>query len=152
MVSVAQAKPNAVDQCMAYLLFIALFFCLRSCEYTKTNSHRRTTQFRFQDIQFLDANGVIPPDADAKVFLAASAIILFLDTQKNCVCGEFSTMEATGLLHGEPVPACARLYLHIWNNNASPNTPICTYYVLMGAAPKYVTGKNIVELLRATAK
>ena len=61
-------------------------------------------------------------------------------------------MEATGLLHGDPVPDCARRYLHLWNNNAPPNTPICTYYVSMGAAPKSMTGTNILEILWATAK
>ena len=94
---------------MADLLVIVLFFCLRSCEYTKTNSHRRTTQFRFQDMQFHDANGVILTDAAADVLLVALAITLLLDTQKNCVHGESSTMDTTGLLHGYSVPACARL-------------------------------------------
>ena len=61
-------------------------------------------------------------------------------------------MEATGLIHGDPVPACARRYLHLWKSNAPPDTHICAYYVLVGAAPKYVTGINIVVLLRATVK
>ena len=47
MVAVAQAKPDASDQYTADLLIIDIFFYLRSCEYTKTNSHRCTTQFRF---------------------------------------------------------------------------------------------------------
>ena len=82
VVAVAQAKPDAFDQCMADLLGIAILFCLRYCEHTKTNSHRRTTQFLFQYMQFHDANGLIPPDAASNVFLAASEINLFLDTQK----------------------------------------------------------------------
>ena len=61
-------------------------------------------------------------------------------------------MEDTGLIHGDPVPACAQRYLHLRKNNASPDTHICNYYVSMGAAPKSVTGTNIVEILRATAK
>ena len=84
--------------------------------------------------------------------MEASAITMFLNTQKNCVRRESSTMEATGLLHGYPVPACARRYLHIWRNNVPPDTPICAYYVSVGAAPKYLTGSNIVDLLRARAK
>ena len=81
------AEADAFIQCWADLIVLALFFCLRSCEYTKTNSHRRTTQFCFCDMQFHDDNGVIPTQAPAKVFLAASAVTLYLDTQKNCVCG-----------------------------------------------------------------
>ena len=61
-------------------------------------------------------------------------------------------MEATFLLHGDPVPACERHYPHLWKKNAPPDTPICAYYVLVGAAPKYATGTNVVELLRATDK
>ena len=75
---------------------------------------------------------------------------MFLDTQNNCVRGEYSTIEATGLIHGDPVPTCARRYLHLQNNNAPPDTPICDYYVLVGASPKSVTVSNIVELLWAT--
>ena len=105
---------------MAYLLVIAILFCLCSCEYIKTNSHRRTTQFRFQDIQFHDNNGVILAYAAADVFLVALSINLFLDTQNKFVRGESSIIEATGLLHRDPVPACARSYLHLQNKNTPP--------------------------------
>ena len=74
--------------CTTDLIQLALFFCLRSCEYSKTSSHRRTTQFRFRDLQFHNKNGVIPRDAPNHVFMAATAVTLFLDTQKNCVRGE----------------------------------------------------------------
>ena len=64
-------------------------------------------------MQFNDANDVDLPDAAADVFLSTLTITLFLDTQNICVHRESSTMEATGLLHGYPVPACARRYLRI---------------------------------------
>ena len=86
------------------------------------------------------------------MLLAAFAITLFLDTQNNVVHGEQSTMEVTGILHGDPVPACAQLYLYLWKNNVPADTPICDYYVSVGAAPKSITGSNIVELLQATEK
>ena len=47
MVAVDQDKPDAFGQCMADLLVISLFFCIRYCDYTKTNPHHRTNQFRF---------------------------------------------------------------------------------------------------------
>ena len=86
------------------------------------------------------------------MFLEATAVTLYLDTQKNCVRGESCTMEATGLPHGDPVIAAARLYLHLRLHNAPTNTPICTYYVAPGAAQKSVTGSDIVLHLRATAR
>ena len=107
MFAAAHADAAAFSQCWSDLIIISLFFCLRSCEYTKTNSHRRTTQFRFRDIQFHDYDGVIPAQAPAKVFLAATAVTLYLDTQKNCVWGGSCTMEATRLPHGDPVTAAA---------------------------------------------
>ena len=87
VVVATHADVDAFSQCWADLIVLALFFCLRSCEYKKTNSHRRTTQFRFSNIQFHDDDGVIPTQSPAKVFLAATAVTLYLDTQKNCVRG-----------------------------------------------------------------
>ena len=152
MFAVARATLDAFTQCWTDLIVIALFFCLRSCEYTKTNSHRRTTQFRMRDMQFQDAEGVIPWNAPDAQFLAALAMTLFLDTQKNCVRGESCTHEATGLLHGDAVTAGARRFLHLRSHNAPPDTPICVYYEAPGAAQKSVTGSHIVKHLRETAR
>lgn len=143
------ADSSPLAQCMACLILIALFFCLRSCEYTKTSSHRRTVQFRYKDMQFHDAQGIIPHDAPDEVFLAAWAVTLFLDTQKNCVRGESSTMEATGIPFGCPVVASAHRYLHLRQHNAPPDIPICTYYV--NGSPRCVNSRQITALLRLHA-
>ena len=134
MVEVSQDKPDAFHQCMADLMVFALFFFLRSCEYTKTNSRSRKNQFRYQDMKLHDANGVILPDAAANVFMEASAFTLLLETKNNGVCGESSTMEVTGMFHRDLVLACARHYLQLCKNNAPPDTPICNYYVSMDGA------------------
>ena len=104
MFAVTHVAANAFSQCWADLIVLALFFCLGSCEYTKTKSHRRTTQFRFRDMQFHDDDGVILAEAPAKVFLAASAITFYLDTQKNCVRGESCTMGPQGCRTGIQSP------------------------------------------------
>ena len=93
--------------CTAYLIHIALFFCMRSCEYTKTQSHRHTVQFRFRDIQFHNEDGSVPQYAPDKNILHARYVTLFLDTQNNCVQGESTTMEDTNLEHGNHVSASA---------------------------------------------
>ena len=90
-------------------------------------------------MHFHDANGVIPPDAASDVLLAASVINLFLDSQNNCVRGESSTMETTGMFHGDPplpVPGATSIF----GTTTPPNTPICDYYVSAGATPNSVTG------------
>ena len=93
MIAAEAVDPSChFTQCSAYLIHITLFFCLRSCEYTKTNSHRWTIQFQFKYMQFHEKEGVIPHDAPAKVFLQSRAVTLFLDTQKKNVRGESTTM------------------------------------------------------------
>ena len=61
-------------------------------------------------------------------------------------------MEATGLPHGDPITAAARRYLRLGLYDAPPNTPICAYYVALGAAQKLVTGSNIVFHLCSPAR
>ena len=61
-------------------------------------------------------------------------------------------MEATGLPHWDLVTTATRRYLHLCLHNAPPDTPICTYYVAPGAAPKSITGSDIVLHLRSTSQ
>ena len=74
----------------------------------KTNSHWRTVQSCFKDMQFHEKEGVIPYKYPTKVFLQARTVTIFLDTQKNNIMYESTTMEATDLDHGNPVSAAAR--------------------------------------------
>ena len=85
--SASNAGSGPKDWSLVDLVQIGLYFCLGSCEYTKTNSHRRTTQFRPRDMQFKDTRGTIPFDAPDSHFLQALFVTLFLDTQKNSVRG-----------------------------------------------------------------
>ena len=127
------------------------FFCLCSFEYTKTASHRRTVQFRLKDLQIHDKHSITPHDAPDHIFLSTKAITLSLDTQKNSVRGESSSMEATGVLHGDPVSAAARRYLHLRANHAPPNTPICSYYPTISLSPQPIKSRQITSLLRLHA-
>ena len=138
--------------CTADLIQLALFFCFRSCEYSKTSSHRRTTQFRLRDLQFHSHAGVIPRNASDQAFLTATAVTLFLDTQKNCVRGESTTMEATGFVHGDPVPAAARRFIHLRANHADPDTPICCYFESPTSTIASVNSQHITNTLRIEAK
>ena len=119
--------------CLAYLVQIGLYFCLRSCEYTKTNSHRRTTQFCLHDMQFQDTWGAIPFDTPNSCFLQALVVTLFLDTQNNSVRGESISMENTCLPSGCPVMACTRRFLQLRDHDAYLNTPVCVFFKRKGA-------------------
>ena len=130
---------------------ISLYFCLRSCEYTKTNSHRRSTQFRLRDIQFQDGRGTIPFNSPDSCFINALVVNFSLDTQKNSARGESLSMENTCLTLCFPVVACAHHFLHLHNNDADLNTPMCVYFGCKGAEGKSVTSIHLVALLRRWA-
>ena len=127
---------------------IGLYFCLHSCEYTKTNSHRRTTQFCLRDMKFQYTGGTIPFDSPESCFLQALVVTLFLNTQKNSVRGESISMENTCLPSGCPVMACARHFLHLRDHDSDLNTTMCVYFERKGAEGKSVTTSHLVALLR----
>ena len=152
VVAAAQgSQKTAKGRCLGDLIQLAIYFCLRSCEYSKTNSHKRTTQFRFRDIQFHDARGVIPFDAPAARIRRATAVTLYLDTQKNSVRGEAITMEASGIPFGCAVGAAAERFLHLRLHNADLDTPICTYFTSAQSEGASVTSSNVVATLRLWA-
>ena len=118
-----ESSPKA--QCTVDFIHIGLFFCLRSCEYTKTHFHRRTTQFRFQDIQFHNAAGVIPADDCDKIFLEAWATTLFLYTKKTVCTGnqpQWKQPVCNTATLSAPQPAASSTYIP----TAPPQTPLFT--------------------------
>ena len=108
------------------LIHIALYFCLRSCEYTKTNSHKRTTQFHFRDLQFHDASDILPFDAPVLRIRQATAVTFYLDTPKKYIRRESITMEETGITFGCGVGAAAECFLHLRLHCVDLYTPVCT--------------------------
>ena len=128
---VAEAKGStktAKGRCLGDLIYIALYLCLRSCEYTKTNYHKCTTRFRFLDFQFHDASGILPIDSPVLCIRWATAVTLYLDTQKNSICRESITMEATGITFGCAVGAAAEHFLYLRLHFVDLDTPICNYF------------------------
>ena len=133
------------------LIHIALYFCLRSCEYTKTNWHKLTAQFRFCDLQFYDGSGILTFDAPALRIRRSMAVTLYLDTQKKSVRGEFITMEATGITVGYAVGTAAERFLHLRLYCVDLDTPICIYFSLIRSEGSSVTIRNVVAILRLWA-
>ena len=66
--------------CAANFIQVALLFCLRSCEYSKTNSHRCTTHFSLHNIHFHNYDSVISANALDITFLSVNIVTLSLDT------------------------------------------------------------------------
>ena len=126
------SRSTPRDRCLGDLIQIALYFCLRSCEYTKVQSHVRTTQFRMRDVQFHDVGGVLPYNSPAAEIRRALAVTLFLDNQKNGVRADSITMEASGVPFGCAVGGAASRFLHLRAHGADLDTPLCTYYDRLG--------------------
>ena len=99
-------------------------------------------------MQFHNVDGVIRQEAPDHVFLATCAVTFFLDTQKNCVRGESTTMEATGLMHGCPVTAAARRFIHLRSHGADLSAPICSFRTASKSSPSSISSRNITTTLR----
>ena len=151
MAAARNTSSSPKDRCLADLVQIGLYFCLRSCEYTKTNSHRRKTQFCLRSIQFQDSLGTVPFDVPDSHFLNALVVTLFLDKQKNYVRGESISMDNTRLPLGYPVMACARRFLHLRDHDTDLNMPMCVYFECKRAEGEYVTSTHLVARLRLWA-
>ena len=134
-------------QCTAELIQIGLFFCLWSCEYTKTVSCRHTTQLRFWYMQFHNDTGVIPGVTPDQTFLDSWATTLFLDTQENCVRGESISIEANSLQHGNTVSISSQRFLHLRTNGTNSDTPIYMYYTTPGSNPSSILSHHIRDTL-----
>ena len=98
---------------MANFLQIGLFFCL--CSYYDINaaSHHWTVHLYSKKVQLYNNNVIIYHDVSNHTFLSIWDVTLFIDTQKNSIHGESSTMKATGIIYVNPVTVVARCYLHL---------------------------------------
>ena len=139
---------TAKVRCMGDLIQIALYFCLRSCEYTKTNLHKPTTQFHFCDFQFQEASGILTFDAPASLIIRATKVTLYLDTQKKYFCGDSITMGATIIFFGCAVGGAAERFLHLRLHCVDLDTPLCTYFSSGRSEGSLVPSRNVVAILR----
>ena len=64
-------------------------------------------------VQLYNNNAIIYHDVSNHTFLSIWDVTLFIDTQKNSIHGESSTMKATGIIYVNPVTVVARCYLHL---------------------------------------
>ena len=118
---------------------------------TQIFSHKRTTQFRFCDLEFHDASGILPFDAPALRIRRSVAMTLYLDTQKNSIRGESITMEATGINVGCAVGVAAERFLHLRLHCVYLDTPICNYFSSGRSEGSSVTSRHVVDILRLWA-
>ena len=72
--------------------------------------------------------------------------------QKNGVHRESTSMEATGLQHGDAIRASACRFIHLHSNGTAPDTPIYTYYPSHDSIPSSISSRHITTTLRITTQ
>jgi hypothetical protein len=127
------------------MVIIAFFFLLRPGEYTGTSSN--TTPFALRDTQlFIGRDRIAPALYDDPRFDLADFATLEFTTQKNGVRGEVIGLGCTGD-YFSPVKALQRRIRHLREHNATPDTPLASYF----EAPKWfrITPSQITTALRS---
>ena len=148
VVTAAKGSTNTVKgRCLGDLIHIVLYFCLRSCEYTKTNSHKCTTQFQFRYLKFHDSIGILPFDSPVLLIRRTTAVTLYLNTQKNYVPWEPINMEATGIYFGCAVGAAAERFLNLRLHCMDLDTPIFTHFSSGRSEGSSVPSLHLVAIL-----
>jgi hypothetical protein len=107
------------------LIVLAFFFLLRVGEYTKSYEERRTIPLRRQDIRLWDGGQLVPHHSPLPVLLAATAVTLHLENQKNGNKNAVLHHYASGVAGFDPVQSAARLVFAI--RDLPPATPIGTF-------------------------
>jgi hypothetical protein len=147
------ASPSLKNQALADLVVLAFFFLLRVGEYTPPGNRRtRTTQIRRKDMQFWskrpDGNlDRISPLANAAVLLAADAVTITIDNQKNG--------QRDAVLHHEALPnnpicpcrAAARRFVQMRHCAPQNANAILSLY----APNKHVSAKQIGAIIQVAA-
>ena len=141
----SSADPAA--RTAANLVTVAFFFLLRVGEYTPAppNTPKQTTPLRLQDVTFWNGVVALPRTATHDQRLAASAVTISLDNQKNGNRGDTLHHTRTGDPHFCPVIALANAIRPI--ASAPLHTPIGTTYAANGQ-PLRITAAQIRSLIR----
>ena len=143
--TLAQSAPEPANLAVANMILIAFFFLMRPGEHTVT---KENTPFKMKDIQFhVGMQRYNAATIPLELLHAANFVTYTYDTQKNAERNEAIGLGRSG--HGGccPVEATAQRIRHLRDNNATPDTPIGTYYLPNGRS-KTVTSDNITTTLR----
>ena len=154
--AVAHTAPTSIATlAITNMAVIAFFFLLRPGEYTGTTSD--DTAFLLRDVQLFVGSRrldlLLAPPTD---LLAATAASLTFTTQKNGVRGEVVNHGRSGSPLCCPTLAIVRRLLHLRLHQASPLTPLGTYFSsgphggFVRCLP--VTSADITDLLQSSAR
>jgi hypothetical protein len=128
----AKASRDPLATAIAYLLVMAFFWCMRSCEYSTVKGERRTKIICLRNIRFYNHQRKLIPQNSPLIFEAA-CVSITLEMQKKEIRDDTVTHQASGDKDMCPVFATATLVALIHSYPIAkkdlPNTSINTVMV-----------------------
>ena len=132
------------------MMTLGYYFLLHPGEHTAP-TNEESTPFRLCDVELKVGVArynatTIPLDLLPNV----SFVLYTFTTQKNSVRGEVIGLGRSGHPHFCPVAATCSRVLHLQQNNAPPDTPVCLFYANQQA--HYVTSDDITMMLQLAVR
>jgi hypothetical protein len=146
-----QASVTQFDIGVAHLCIGALFFAMRSCEYTKVNGTRRTKTLTIADFQFY-RNRRLVPHHDSELHLADTVSITFRyqkRDERDDTITQHRTLDHTLC----PVKAWAYTIRRLLRlPGVHPSTTVDTFMDPSNGNPSRFTAAGLLALFRANAR
>ena len=140
---------SELDKAISILCIGAIFFCMRSCEYSKVSCQddRKTKLLCLRNIRFFKENKVITHDSPN--LHSASLVSITFEDQKNRIKNETINLHNSKDPLLCPVKSWATTVKRIWSyENTTKNTPVNDFRL---NGKKYqITNYMIIKALRAT--
>ena len=144
-------KFSPEDEALGQLISGALFFGMRSCEYSLVSGERKTKLLLIRNIQFFKNNKKIPKRENNENLYEANTVSITFITQKN------NEKNNTVSMHSNKAKLCpvriwASLVLRILGHKgASIDLPVCTFFSKSGKMT-LITSQQILHHIRTTVK
>ena len=149
-----QSSKSELDRAISNLCTGAIFFCMRSCEYTKVpdQEDRKTKLLCVKNFRFFDDAYNIIDHNDPNLQHAKMVAITFED-QKNRVKSDTVTNHRSGHQYLCPVIAWLKTIKRILSYPGSTgDTPINSFMLEGSNKISSITSKNILLVLRITVR
>ena len=151
---IKQEYSSAQDTACSQLIEGALFFGMRSCEYTKTpgQKKKRTTLLELRDITFYDHNSIVISHNHLNLITEASIVKITFRKQKNKEnCQEVILRKSPNRLCS--VEAWAKIVKRIRSYpNSNDNTFVNTYFCTSSGKYKQITNDHVINMLRSAVQ
>ena len=139
-----------IEQACSELIVGALFFGMRSCEYTTTqNSNKKLTKvLQLQDIIFRDSNNSLINHANPTLSSCANLVAIRFPIQKNRTKGEIIVQSKSHCTLC-PVSIWAQLVTRIWSYPATTKTTqVNTVHSVATNSTVYITNSHVIKTLK----